>query len=78
MYWVKCIIKESNIRAILSHKVYNVVCGERISINKLWESIMNLTNTSATVIHGFMRIVEVKDSLANIEKAKKKKDTSLF
>lgn len=68
-------VVQANIKAVFSnldkHEVFNVAYGERISINKLWENIKKLTNSGNNVIHGVDRLGDVKDSLANIEKAGK-------
>jgi UDP-N-acetylglucosamine 4-epimerase len=68
-------VVQANIKAIFSnqdkHEVFNVACGERISINKLWEGIKKLTNSSNTPVYGVERLGDVKDSLANIDKATK-------
>ncbi len=68
-------VVQANIKAIFSnldkHEVYNVACGERISIKGLWETIKKLTNTTNEAIYSPNRLGDVKDSLANIDKAKK-------
>tara|TARA_R110000868_G_scaffold119018_9_gene315325 strand:+ start:3183 stop:4166 length:984 start_codon:yes stop_codon:yes gene_type:complete len=66
-------VVQANIKAVFSsldkHEVYNVACGERISIKGLWETIKKLTNTTNEAIYGPTRLGDVKDSLANIDKA---------
>ncbi len=68
-------VVQANIKAIFSsldnHEVFNVACGERISINRLWETIKKLTNTTNEVNYGPTRLGDIKDSLANIDKAVK-------
>ncbi len=68
-------VVQANIKAALSnidsHQVYNVAVGERISINNLWDNIKLATNTTTIIDHRESRIGDVKDSLANIEKAEK-------
>ena len=68
-------VVQANIKAVFSnldkHEVYNVACGERISIKELWETIKKLTNTTNEVVYGPTRLGDVKDSLANIDKANK-------
>lgn len=71
-------VVQANIKAIFTdfyrHEVYNIACGERISINKLWETIKRYTNTTNEVIFDPVRLGDVKDSLANIDKAIKDLD----
>lgn len=66
---------QANIRAIFSdleqHEVFNVACGERISINKLWDEVKAITNSKAVVNHGPSRQGDVKNSLADISKINK-------
>ncbi len=50
--------------------VFNVGCGERISINLLWETIREATSTSVDAVHGPPREGDVRDSLASLEKAR--------
>lgn len=68
-------VVQANIKAVFSkintHEVYNIAYGDRISINKLWESIKTLTNSTAEGLHGSKRVGDVRDSLASIEKANK-------
>ncbi|MCB4807297.1 SDR family oxidoreductase [Tamlana sp. 62-3] len=67
-------VVQANIKALFAevdkHEVYNVAFGERISINKLWETIKAFTNSQASTEYGPTRVGDVKNSLANIEKAK--------
>ncbi|KJD36754.1 Vi polysaccharide biosynthesis protein VipB/TviC [Tamlana sedimentorum] len=67
-------VVQANIKALFAevdkHEVYNVAFGERISINKLWETIKAFTNSQASAEYGPTRVGDVKNSLANIEKAK--------
>ena len=41
-------VVQANIKAIFTdfdkHEVYNIACGERISINKLWENYRAMKN----------------------------------
>lgn len=50
---------------------FNIGCGDRISIKQLAENIQNITNSSAPINFADPRPGDVKDSLADIEKAKK-------
>ncbi|MFD2916275.1 SDR family oxidoreductase [Psychroserpens luteus] len=52
------------------NQVFNVACGERITINYLWESLKTAANSEVEAIHGPNRQGDVRDSLADISKAK--------
>jgi UDP-N-acetylglucosamine 4-epimerase len=54
-----------------SNEVFNVACGERISVNYLWESLNQAANANLKAIHGPDRQGDVRDSLADISKAEK-------
>ena len=67
---------QANIRAMFApavadHEVYNVAYGERISLNVLWESLQVAANSDLSPNYGPPRVGDVRDSLANIEKAKR-------
>lgn len=67
---------QANIKAAFAKKestnqVYNVACGERISLNKLWESLQEASNLYLKASYGPPRVGDVRDSLATIDKAKK-------
>jgi len=66
---------QANIRACFApgeadNEVYNIAYGERISLNKLWKSLQAAAQSELTPIYGPPRVGDVRDSLANIEKAK--------
>ena len=66
---------QANIRAMFApekanNQVYNVAYGERISLNVLWESLQVAANSDLSPNYGPPRVGDVRDSLANIEKAK--------
>lgn len=68
---------QANIKAAFAKKeatnqVYNVAYGERISLNKLWESLQEASKTELKANYGPPRIGDVRDSLAEIDKAKKR------
>lgn len=68
---------QANIKAAFAKKeatnqVYNVACGERISLNKLWESLQEASNTKLRANYGPPRQGDVRNSLAKIDKAKKR------
>ena len=52
-----------------SNEVFNVACGERISVNYLWESLQLAANSDLKAIYGPPRQGDVRDSLADISKA---------
>ncbi|NRA94512.1 MAG: SDR family oxidoreductase [Psychroserpens sp.] len=52
------------------NQVFNVACGERISINYLWDSLRNAANSLVQAVYGPPRQGDVRDSLADISKAK--------
>ena len=49
-------------------EVFNVGCGERISINSLWEGIREATSAPVDAVHGPPREGDVRDSLASLDK----------
>lgn len=51
-------------------EVFNVGCGERISINQLWEQIRDLVGPKAAATYGPPRRADVRDSLADLTRAK--------
>jgi nucleoside-diphosphate-sugar epimerase len=48
--------------------VFNVGCGQRISINRLWQCIRELTGVSVQAEYRPARAGEVRDSVASLEK----------
>ncbi|WP_425077108.1 SDR family oxidoreductase [Psychroserpens sp. S379A] len=65
---------QANIKGFFASKaaknqVYNVACGERISINYLWNSLKESAKSNVDAIYGPPRLGDVRDSLANISKA---------
>jgi len=67
---------QANIRAFFAkeeaiNEVFNVAYGERISLNTLWESLQNISDKKIAAIYGPPRKGDVRDSLANIDKARK-------
>lgn len=53
-----------------SNEVFNVACGERISVNYLWESLRDSAGSALSALNGPPRQGDVRDSLADISKAK--------
>ena len=66
---------QANIKALFSEvngsEVYNVAFSERISVNKLFNSIKELSGKELDPIYGSERKGDVRDSLADITKAQK-------
>ena len=52
--------------AAVSGEVFNVGCGERISVNRLWEAIQEATGARLEALHGPEREGDVRDSLASL------------
>ena len=67
-------VVQANIKAALSeikkHEVVNVAVGDRISVNYLWNTIKEITQSTIEASYGESRIGDVRDSLADITKAK--------
>ena len=66
---------QANIKAMFApdeaaNEVYNVAVGERISLNKLWESLKDTSGKKVEAQYGAPRKGDVRDSLADITKAK--------
>ena len=67
---------QANIRGMFAPKeaanqVFNIAYGERISLNTLWQDLKDVSKKNVTAIYGPDRQGDVKDSLADISKAKK-------
>jgi len=67
---------QANVRGFFAsntakNQVFNVACGERIDLNYLWESLQKAAGSDLKAIYGPSRQGDVRDSLANISKAKK-------
>ena len=65
---------QANIKGFFAPKeagneVYNIACGDRISVNKLWKSLSKAANKNIDPIYGPPRQGDVRDSLADISKA---------
>ncbi|MGV6828915.1 MAG: SDR family oxidoreductase [Flavobacteriales bacterium] len=66
---------QANMRAFFAdekatNNVYNVAYGERISLNYLWKELSQISGIKIDPIFGPTRRGDVRDSLANISKAK--------
>ncbi len=67
---------QANIKGFFASKeavnqVFNIACGERISVNYLWDTLSKAANKIIQPIYGTPRRGDVRDSLADISKAKK-------
>jgi UDP-N-acetylglucosamine 4-epimerase len=65
---------QANIRGFFAseaakNEVFNVACGERISVNYLWDSLRTAANSNLKAVYGPPRQGDVRDSLADISKA---------
>lgn len=67
---------QANIRAMLSdginkHEVFNVACGDQVSLNKMLELLQELSQKNISPNYAPERKGDVRHSKASIEKAKK-------
>lgn len=65
---------QANVKAFFTeenavNEVFNVACGEQISLNTLWENLQDISNTKLDAVYGPPRVGDVRDSLAEISKA---------
>ncbi len=66
---------QANIRSFFApeeavNEVFNIAYGERISLNTLWSSLREISGKEIDAVYGPPRRGDVRDSLANIDKAK--------
>jgi UDP-N-acetylglucosamine/UDP-N-acetyl-alpha-D-glucosaminouronate 4-epimerase len=50
--------------------MYNVACGQRISLNEVVDVLNRILGTQLSAIHESPRVGDIKHSLADIERAK--------
>ncbi|WP_417875621.1 SDR family oxidoreductase [Winogradskyella sediminis] len=67
-------VVQANVKGFFASKeakneVFNVACGERITINYLWESLRIAADSELKAAYGPTRQGDVRDSLADISKA---------
>ncbi len=53
------------------NQVFNIACGERISVSYLWDTLNEIAKKNIKVSHKPSRVGDVRDSLADISKAKR-------
>jgi UDP-N-acetylglucosamine 4-epimerase len=63
-----CALFSENPEAV--NQVYNIACGEQITLNMLFEDLKSISGSDLSVIYGNERPGDVKHSLADISKAK--------
>ena len=66
---------QANVKAFFadgdaSNNVFNVACGEWISVNALWDTLRVAAKSELEANYGPPRLGDVKDSLADVSKAK--------
>lgn len=54
------------------NQIYNVACGERTSLNQLWDMISEVTGCKLAANHGPNRSGDIPHSLADVSKAREK------
>lgn len=74
-------VVQANIKSFFAsdkakNEVFNIACGTRISVNNLWDFINASAEKNIEAKHSSSRLGDVKDSLADINKAKKMLDYS--
>ena len=67
---------QANIKAFFAdtkaaNEVYNVACGERISVNQLWDYLQEAAKSNLKPVYGPSRQGDVRNSLADISKAER-------
>jgi len=68
---------QANLKALFSenkealNQVYNIACGERITVNELFFTLKEIANSDLDPNYGPSRAGDVKHSLADISKARK-------
>ena len=66
---------DANMKALFTdnneavNQMYNIACGERTTLNQLWDYICKITGKDIEAIHGSTREGDIPHSLASIEKA---------
>ena len=68
---VQANIKAAVAPAKAANEVYNVAFGERISLNELWDELKKISGKELEANYGPPRAGDVRDSLADISKARR-------
>jgi UDP-N-acetylglucosamine 4-epimerase len=68
-------VVQANIKSMLAdnitqYDVFNIACGDQISLNDLWKSIEEIALINLSPVHREERKGDVKHSLADISKAR--------
>jgi len=66
-------VVQANVKAMLypsalPHSLYNVACGESISLNQVWNLLKELTGADPGIQYGPVRKGDIHDSLADISR----------
>jgi nucleoside-diphosphate-sugar epimerase len=66
-------VVEANLLAMdacdVAGRVYNVACGERVTLNRLVNELTELIGTDTTPVYAAPRAADIKHSLADISRA---------
>lgn len=67
-------VVQANVNAFFAGKdaanqVFNIACGERISVNQLWNALKDAAQSDLEPLYGPPRQGDVRDSLADVSKA---------
>jgi UDP-N-acetylglucosamine 4-epimerase len=65
---------QANVRSFFAsekanNEVFNIAYGQRISLNELWKDLQETSGIKLEAVYGPPRVGDVRDSLANIDKA---------
>lgn len=69
-------VVQANVKALLTtnsealNQIYNVACGEKISLNQVWSLINKICKKDVKAIYREERVGDIKESLADISKIK--------
>lgn len=68
--YVKDVVRANVMVMEKGEGVYNVACGNKITINELAEKIIKMTNSKSKILHAEERPGDVKHSMADISRIK--------
>lgn len=74
-------VVQANIKAMLlskkpEHSIFNIACGERISLRDLWTVVTEISGTNPGTTFSPSRVGDIQDSLADITRANTELDYS--